>query len=178
MPYDPVKTLDDFVQATTFSPLLGENAIRDSVAAVCERHGMEILDCVITVEKEWFHVEVTHRDKDKPLDSTSKLTKFRARNHRYGWKPPAWELMLKSMETRQASMPEHMRGRPVNVEQERYMDVLRHVREITGYDGLSPGDLWVNHDGQVMGFGYLTRAGEIAMNKYHAVKRETLGEAA
>lgn len=88
-----------------------------------------------------------------------------------------------AIERRQREMPDHLAGRKHNVDQFMYDKILDLVRRVTGYEGLMYGDLWVHscktldeakgaavrgegaHEGMVC-FGYLTRAGEIAMQRF------------
>jgi hypothetical protein len=153
---------------------LGVNAVRDYVRLCCGFEGLEVL--VLEVDQPRRNgvitVRLTHRDDDKP-EQPHQVTIFETYNPnlRYG----EWELNLNFIRDRQASTPPHLRGHDCTDDPGLYEFGLKHVRDVTGYDGLTYGDIWVAdasrpEGGRTMSFGCLTRAGEIAVAKYMKVK--------
>jgi hypothetical protein len=93
----------------------------------------------------------------------ARVADFQVSTHSF---PDDWEAALAVMADRQAAMPPHLRGLPVNVTRAEYVRVLHLVQDETGYDRPAFGDLWVHEGPNALSFGCLTRRGEIAIHKY------------
>jgi hypothetical protein len=178
-----------YTQAHAHAPL-GLNAVRDSVKEVANLDGVEIVHLrVERLARHAIEVVISHRDYGKSLNETLIVTKFAIHNPSYTHH--SWERNLDWMKHWQAKMAPHLRGAEINVTEGEYTRILDEIKKVTTYDGLAIGDIWVhkNFPGDVLpqgpfsnpphatlltpgelSFGYLTRAGEIAVHKYMDLK--------
>ncbi len=156
---------------------LGLKAVEDAVRECAKGEGIEIVSLRVEHPEgrpRSIMVTISHRDMGESPEKTLRLMKFSIYNPNL--QHSKWEDNLAWMKSRQSEMPHHLRGLPVNVDEEVYMKWLNRVREVTGYTGLCVGDLWVSDTGKSLAFGYLTRSGEIAFNKYCKIKNLALIE--
>ena len=178
MGFSPVRTLDNWKTQAFYAAPLGPKAIEDTIREIADNDDVDVAQVVVNPigkKVQGYEVTVSHRDKGCDQAQTLQITTFKLVNSRP--KPITdWQEALEDMKQRQAEMPPHLRGRPINVSRQQYDHWLDEIRKVTGYDGLAYGDIWVHWEPKTpttespfcgtLSFGHLTRWGLIAYRKY------------
>lgn len=163
---------------TTAAPL-GKKAIEDYVTKWGDTDGYKVRTVCATADGPpgRFTVHIVAVPTHTLEDATT--VRFAVNNPNLCY--DTWERNLAWIKQKQESMPPHLAGKPHNVDQFMTDTMLEKIRKATGYTGLTYGDLWFHsepniesakangaHEGMIS-VGYLTKAGQIAFDKWMEV---------